>query len=614
MAASSGSAIPFGMPSYTSFLPLPDLLETAFPGLPPSASTSSKSIPEVAKAALPAMSSHAHAAFLASPMPSGTAYAESTPVKEMSFVIRTPKRSGRVERISPVPVPKTLPRLTPGVTPARSSRSRISPSLTDGIAFLSSPHVPAEGNLTWADVEKSNEEVNATRRQRRLERIKPPGTSSNALLEVRHFNTARKVITWALRFKETTEDLEKDTDRTIQEHMKLGRPLSELLFTLLHVPSEAEEKDKKFADSALERAQMIENFEDSLASQEFNGDNFIVTVNKIPTPIHAWHLAKAMYLIAEANLLDFRTRWITYHKDDTIEVDATREEVDVTRDSEKAHFPLRIFVSCEKLGFGSFGEVFRSYDVQHRIFKAQKVAHVFEAALDALVKEFKKAKTLSPEMGYVPPPELFLRYHTSTLSRVSMIMPLMEGSLDKLARNPGVTSEMRMEIALKVWNCVYLSHKSGRYHPDLKPHNILYKLDAEKNFCAFLADVDRVQEKTEELEELIFPGTWQFHCMYLRGQIEEADLKDDVESFQIARERQFCYIAGASIFWILSGGYFPRECVDGRPIMAAPVRLDLLHAAGYPKEYVAFFGRMLSSDLSLRPSWEQCHAFFNSSL
>lgn len=127
----------------------------------------------------------------------------------------------------------------------------------------------------------------------------------------------------------------------------------------------------------------------------------------------------------------------------------------------------------QEVGRGSFGVVYRAFDVERNYDVAVKVLHPEADADPTLRHRLRREAKLTSEMKS-PHCVRILEVAETTEKRTYTVMELLRGEelTLKLAREKRLAPEVAVEIARQTLEAVDEAHRLGVIHRDLKPHNI----------------------------------------------------------------------------------------------------------------------------------------------
>ena len=144
----------------------------------------------------------------------------------------------------------------------------------------------------------------------------------------------------------------------------------------------------------------------------------------------------------------------------------------------------------DKLGHGSFGEVYKAYDHEKDVWVAIKKSQVkiIDSKEFGLIEEFKATKNLRVHK-YIANYEDVFRFETDfDIYDFAIMQYYSEGNLDQLLSREKLSFNQKDSILKGLYNGVAFLHKNNIIHRDLKPSNILISKNTRGEYIPKIAD------------------------------------------------------------------------------------------------------------------------------
>lgn len=380
-----------------------------------------------------------------------------------------------------------------------------------------------------------------------------------------------------------------------------GRPASLLRRCLQDLTGNQKGTESDSIEECLKQAQIFNLFATTLLlHQQWDNNGFVVDVSNNQA-ISITVLIKCVHDVVMKSFADAKTGIKFY--------DQLLPKRSVLAD---ISLKPKIMITVKKLCDGSWGNVYRAYDVQKRSWVALKIAcpNILKSLPNVTPKVQQKCETialqnleeetkslLSLEQRKIPHVVKLKAYHPQCLA----LELHSGGDLFNLAGQLPDDLSQRAFYAEALWGIIISNIENGVLYPDLKLENFLFSFQ-DDNLVIVNNDVGGAFYFRETNQKLM-PGTLCHACPKINALLKQTSNLQDIQKLNL---QQQLFMAANALFDLLSGS-MPRSS-DGISWtdLTKSLNIKALEQLKCSKETIAFFVTLLHEDPKQRyQTWEE---------
>ena len=269
------------------------------------------------------------------------------------------------------------------------------------------------------------------------------------------------------------------------------------------------------------------------------------------------------------------------------------------------------FKSCDRLGGGSFGQIYKGINIKTKEEVAIKIESK-NIETPQLIHESKILKALKDNEGF---PKVYLV--TPLDDVLIMVMELLGDNLQKLLLNSQhkkFSLKTTLMLGLQILKRIKTLHENNYIHRDIKPENFTLGLKKYKNII-YMIDYGLTRKFCDSHKNHIpykegkhLTGTALYASIYTHKGIEQSR-RDDLESLGY----MMVYFCKGELPWMNVKG--KNKEVKYKKIMSKKIEMkpDIL-CQGLPDEFNQYFKYVRELQFTEEPNYEFLLGLFNNAM